>query len=248
MNRHPKDAPRRPGRSKRICDLVISITALLVLLPLLAVIALAVKLSSRGPALYAGIRGGLDGVPFRILKFRSMVDGAESIGGSATAENDPRITPVGHWIRRTKVDELPQLINVIKGEMSLVGPRPEVYRYVARYSAQDSIVLSVLPGLTDWASLWDIGEGSTLRRYEDSEAAYAKIILPEKLKLQRYYVEHWSLLDDFRIMFNTAAKLFHRSWIPRRLRQIMHAKNVPIIPGQAPGRGVLDAAPHNPKR
>src|SRR5215472_12698976 len=144
---------------KRTLDLAIATGGLLAALPLMALIAIAIRLTSPGPIVYRGTRAGVKGVPFKILKFRTMVQNAESLGGSATAADDKRITSVGTWLRRYKLDELPQLVNVLKGEMSIVGPRPEVFRYVEAYDERTRRVLSVPPGLTDWASVWDIDEG-----------------------------------------------------------------------------------------
>ncbi len=213
----------RPGcPSKRVFDVALATGCLIVALPAMLLIALSVRLTSRGPILYRGVRAGVRGAPFRILKFRSMVWNAERVGGSATAANDSRITWLGSWIRRFKVDELPQLINVIKGEMSIVGPRPEVYKYVQLYSERDQQVLSVRPGLTDWASLWDIDEGLKLQRYADPEAAYVEHILPVKLELQRYYIDNWSLLEDLKIVMYTAVKIVWPSWTPRHLKDVIY--------------------------
>ena len=198
-------------------DLTIASVGFLIVLPLLVFIAIAVKLTSPGPILYRGTRAGLNGAPFQILKFRTMVPNAESLGGSATAANDKRITALGAWLRQYKLDELPQLINIIKGEMSIVGPRPEVFRYVEQYDERNRRVLSVLPGLTDWASLWDIDEGNALKGYPDPEEAYVRRILPVKLALQHYYLDHYSLLEDLRIISYTLVRLLCPSWNPRRL-------------------------------
>lgn len=219
----------KPGLLKRTLDLTIATTGLLFVFPLMVFIVIAIKLSSPGPILYRGKRAGLNGVPFLILKFRTMVPNAESIGGSATATNDKRITSIGHRLRRYKLDELPQLINVIKGEMSIVGPRPEVFRYVEEYDDRDRQVLSVVPGLTDWASLWDINEGDTLKRYADPEDAYAKKILPMKLALQHYYIEHSSLTEDMRIIFYTMIRILCHSWVPRTLNETVHIATQTLI-------------------
>ena len=206
---------------KRSLDLVIALAGLMVALPAMTIIAIAIRLTSPGPILYGGTRAGLKGTPFKILKFRTMVPNAESLGGSATADDDKRITPIGAWLRRYKLDELPQLLNVIKGDMSVVGPRPEVFRYVERYDENDRRVLSVLPGLTDWASLWDIDEGGALKGLVDPEEAYARRILPMKLALQHYYLDHYSLTEDLRIMLYTLIRIFCRSWAPRRLHDVV---------------------------
>src|SRR5579883_1253298 len=144
---------------KRCIDIAVSAVGLVILSPLFAVIAIAINLVSPGPVFYKGRRVGLNGRVFRVVKFRSMVVDAEYRGGSATAEDDPRLTSLGVSLRRYKIDELPQLINVWLGDMSLVGPRPEVEKYVAQYTAEERHILDVRPGITDWASLWNFDEG-----------------------------------------------------------------------------------------
>ena len=144
---------------KRAFDLVVAAVGLIVTGPLFAVIAVIITLDSPGPVFYRGERVGRGGRTFRIFKFRTMVHNAEALGGPSTADDDPRITRVGRWLRRHKVDELPQLLNVLTGEMSIVGPRPEVSQYAALLSAEERAILSVRPGMTDWASIWDIDEG-----------------------------------------------------------------------------------------
>lgn len=133
-----------------------------------------------GPVFYRGVRVGRNGKLFRIYKFRTMVVNAEKIGGSSTADDDPRITRIGKFIRKHKLDELPQLINVLKGEMSFVGPRPEVQHYVNMYTAEEKAMLSVKPGITDWASLWNSDEGAILAGSPDPEKTYMEEIRPEK--------------------------------------------------------------------
>src|SRR5207245_5742371 len=128
-------------------DLILSLLGLIVLAPLLAALALLIKLDSPGPVFYRGVRAGRNGKPFRIFKFRTMVMNADKIGGPSSAAGDPRITRVGQFLRRYKLDELPQLLNVLKGEMSLVGPRPEVLQYVAMFNTEEKAILSVPPGI-----------------------------------------------------------------------------------------------------
>jgi len=147
---------------KRIFDIICSACGLLFLSPVLVLIACMIKAGDRGPVFYRGARVGLHGKPFRIFKFRTMVVNAEKIGGASTADDDPRITKVGKFIRKYKLDELPQLINVLKGEMSFVGPRPEVQHYVDMFTEEEKAILSVRPGITDWATLWNPDEGYTL--------------------------------------------------------------------------------------
>ncbi len=162
--------------AKRIFDIVSSAVGLLVLSPVLLLLAITIKTGSKGPVFYRGQRAGRYGKPFRILKFRSMVTDAEQLGGSSTSDDDPRITRVGRFMRKLKLDELPQLLNVLIGEMSLVGPRPQVLDYVSRYSDEEQLVLQVRPGITDWASIWNSDEGAILAGFHDPDKAYDELI------------------------------------------------------------------------
>ena len=173
-------------------------------------IAIVVRWSSPGPSLYRGPRVGRDGKIFRILKFRTMVVNADRLGGSCTADDDERITRVGKLLRKTKLDELPQLVNVLMGEMSFVGPRPELERFTRTYSAREQQILRVKPGITDLATLWDSDEGSILAGESDPECAYREKILPTKLRLQLEYVERTSFLLDVRILLQTVALVCKR--------------------------------------
>jgi len=192
---------------KRILDLAVALIALIPLAPIMAVIAILVKRDSIGPALYRGERAGRNGKPFEMLKFRTMVVNADSIGGPSTSADDSRITRVGHRLRRYKLDELPQLINVLKGEMSLVGPRPEVMSEVRTYTAEERKLLSVPPGITDWASLRFSDEGAILEGAADPHQVYLEKIRPEKVRLGLEYVQHRSLLVDLRVLADTAMVL-----------------------------------------
>jgi lipopolysaccharide/colanic/teichoic acid biosynthesis glycosyltransferase len=188
---------------KRAFDVTASALALILLSPLLVMIALWIKLGSPGPVFYRGLRVGRYGRDFRIFKFRTMVADAEKLGGSSTADDDPRITRAGRFLRKHKLDELPQLINVLRGEMSLVGPRPEVRRYVDIYSDEERIILSVRPGITDWASLWNSDEGAVLAGSSDPEQEYLEKIRPEKIRLQLEYVRRRSFCTDVAILWTT---------------------------------------------
>jgi len=192
---------------KRAFDLVVAAVGLIVTGPLFAVIAVIITLDSPGPVFYRGERVGRGGRTFRIFKFRTMVYNAEALGGPSTADDDPRITRVGRWLRRHKVDELPQLLNVLTGEMSIVGPRPEVSQYAALLSAEERAILSVRPGMTDWASIWDIDEGQELAGSTDAERKYLEEIRPQKVRLQLQYVREHSLGTDLRIIAHTLARL-----------------------------------------
>ncbi|HQU32178.1 MAG TPA: sugar transferase [Candidatus Brocadia sapporoensis] len=177
---------------KRLFDIVFSLLGLMLVFPILLVLAIWIKREDGGPVFYRGVRVGRNGKLFRIYKFRTMVVNAEKIGGSSTADDDPRITRIGKFIRKHKLDELPQLINVLKGEMSFVGPRPEVQHYVNMYTAEEKAMLSVKPGITDWASLWNSDEGAILAGSPDPEKTYMEEIRPEKIRLQLKYVKERS--------------------------------------------------------
>lgn len=190
---------------KRLLDLVLALPAALLLLPLTAALALAVKLDSPGPALFRQRRVGRGGRPFTIYKLRTMVARAPELGPGLTAGGDPRITRLGRFLRRTKLDELPQLWNVLRGDMSLVGPRPEVPEYVARYPAElRAKVLSVRPGITADAALEFLDEEGELRHAPDPEAWYLERILPRKLELYARYVDRWTLRGDLMTILRTA--------------------------------------------
>jgi lipopolysaccharide/colanic/teichoic acid biosynthesis glycosyltransferase len=203
---------------KRLFDLFFSFLGVLLLAPILVLIAMLIKLASPGPVLYQGLRIGRFGRPFRILKFRTMVVDAERRGGSATAEDDPRLTPIGKFLRRYKLDELPQLGNVLTGDMSFVGPRPEVQKYVERYTEREKGILKLRPGITDWASIWNSNEAAVLKGSSDPEKAYEELILPTKVMLQLKYLQDHSFLTDLRILFHTFAKLLREDWVPQELR------------------------------
>jgi lipopolysaccharide/colanic/teichoic acid biosynthesis glycosyltransferase len=188
---------------KRMFDLLISTIGLMMLAPVLMAIAAAIKAESAGPLFYRGLRAGQYGKPFRIFKFRTMVMNADKIGGPSSAANDPRITLVGRFLRRYKLDELPQLLNVVKGEMSLVGPRPEVLQYVAMFNTEEKAILSVPPGITDWASIATFDEGARLAGSPDPEKTYLEEIRPEKIRLQLEYVRRRSFGTDVRILVQT---------------------------------------------
>jgi lipopolysaccharide/colanic/teichoic acid biosynthesis glycosyltransferase len=198
---------------KRIMDFVASFLGLIPLSPFLVAIAISIKLDSPGPVLYRGVRVGLNGRHFNILKFRTMVVNADKIGGSTTLEDDPRLTRIGHSLRRYKLDELPQLFNVLRGEMSLVGPRPQVLWAVERYSVEEKELLNVRPGITDYASLRFRNEGEILRGSTDPDKDYLEKIHPEKMRLSLDYVRNRSFWVDCKILVDTLATVLFR---PRR--------------------------------
>ena len=197
--------PTAGAFAKRAFDLVASAMGLVVLALPLVLLAVAVKLTSRGPALFRQPRVGRGGRLFRICKLRTMTHG--SGGPEVTAGGDARVTALGRWLRRLKLDELPQLWNVVAGDMSLVGPRPEVPRYVARYSDDERAVLSVRPGITDPASLQLRHEEELLARFSDRERAYVEVLLPLKLELQRDYLRERSLGRDLLLIVETLRQL-----------------------------------------
>ena len=194
---------------KRLFDIIFSFLGLTILSPILLTVAFLVKLSSPGSVFFRGERIGRQGKPFEIYKFRTMVTGAEEMGGPSTPIDDPRLTKIGRFLKRFQLDELPQLINVLKGEMSFVGPRPEVPFYVNMMTQEEKkIILSIKPGITDLASLWDFREGEILKGSQDPEKTYQEIIRPEKIRLQKEYVKNRSFWLDIKIILKTIIKLF----------------------------------------
>jgi len=194
---------------KRMIDILGSGFGLVILSPVFLWVVLKIKLDDGGPIFYKGRRVGKGGKLFKMYKFRTMVIGADKLGGPSTAADDPRLTKIGLFLKKYQLDELPQLINVFKREMSLVGPRPEVEMYVDMMTAeQKNAILSVRPGMTDYASLWNFHESEILKGAKDPEIAYQKLIRPKKLALQMRYVKERSLWVDIRIIFLTIFKIF----------------------------------------
>ena len=194
---------------KRIFDIIFSFLGLIIISPFLLAIAIMIKISSPGPVFYRGERIGKLGKPFRIFKFRTMVENADKMGGPSTASDDPRLTKIGNFLKKYQLDELPQLINVLRGEMSLVGPRPEVKIYVDMMTKEErNIILSVPQGMTDLASLWDFHEGDILKGSSDPEKAYIEKIRPKKLELQKEYARNHNFFLDLKIIFKTIFKIF----------------------------------------
>jgi lipopolysaccharide/colanic/teichoic acid biosynthesis glycosyltransferase len=200
---------------KRALDLILSTVGLAMLSPLLLIIALLVILTSRGPAFYRQQRVGRNGELFRIVKFRSMVANSDKSGPLITSTHDPRVTCMGRFLRRYKLDELPQLWNVVKGEMSLVGPRPEVPRYVKTYSPLQRRVLLVRPGITDPASILYRHEEELLGQQADPDRYYRDVVLPDKLRLNLEYLGHISFSYDTSLVLRTTRSIFVSQWIPR---------------------------------
>lgn len=190
-------------------DFTTSILGLAILSPFLLLLTILIKIDSPGSIFYRGERVGLNGRKFKIYKFRTMVQNAEIVGASSTSDEDPRITNIGRFLRKYKLDELPQLINVLMGDMSFVGPRPEVKKFVDLYTEEERKILTVKPGITDWASLKFDNEGEIIKKSGiiDYDEAYAKLIRPEKLKLQLKYVNNHNFWTDIKIIFKTILKL-----------------------------------------
>ena len=195
---------------KRLLDIVGSSLALLLLFPLFIVFALLVAITSPGGAFFGQVRVGRGGREFRLWKFRSMRPDSEGKGQITVGGRDPRITGIGYVLRKTKVDELPQLWNVFIGDMSIVGPRPEVPRYVAMYTAEQRQVLNVRPGITSMASIAYIDENEVLGRSSDPERTYVEEVMPAKLALDMKYVQKASLLLDARIILRTMVRVIIR--------------------------------------
>ena len=199
--------------AKRVFDFVVSLGALLFFSPVLLIVYVCVRIDSPGGAFYIGQRTGVGGRPFGMYKFRTMVLNAESIGGPSTALNDPRLTRIGRFLRKSKLDELPQLFNILRGDMSFVGPRPQVARYTDLYNQEELKILTVRPGLTDYASIhfvdMDQALGST-----DVDAKYLEHVEPVKNKLRLKYVHDMSLRTDLSILAMTMLALlgFRKSW------------------------------------
>ena len=191
----------------RFCDIVLSCLGLLLLSPLFVVVAVWIVIDNPGPVFYRQMRVGKDGKDFGLLKFRSMRVGADKESLITIGEHDSRITRAGYYIRKYKLDELPQLWNVLTGDMSLVGPRPEVRRYVDMYTDEQRQVLTVRPGITDYASIEYIDENRILAQAEDPDRTYIEEILPAKIALNMRYIKHQTLGEYMKIIFLTLAKI-----------------------------------------
>ena len=195
---------------KRVFDVIMAAVGLLLLTPILLLVSLLIKLDSPGPVFFTQERMGRKFRPFRIYKFRTMVPDAPRLGGKVTAGADPRITRIGRYLRWTKVDELPQLLNVLKGDMSVVGPRPEVRQYVELFRSDYEEILQVSPGITDLASMHYRHEAELLGRSENPEDRYVKEILPEKIKLAKEYLHRSSFLFDIVVLLKTFVAIVKR--------------------------------------
>jgi lipopolysaccharide/colanic/teichoic acid biosynthesis glycosyltransferase len=194
---------------KRLFDIISSAIGLVITSPIFLYVIFLMKRESPGPIFYKAKRVGKNNKDFIMYKFRTMVVNADKIGGPSTAADDPRLTKIGLFLKKYQLDELPQLLNVLKGDMSVVGPRPEVRMYVDMMTSEEkSVILSVRPGLTDLASLWNFHEAEILKGSQDPEKTYMEKIRPEKLRLQKEYVKNQSFFLDLKIIFQTILKIF----------------------------------------
>jgi lipopolysaccharide/colanic/teichoic acid biosynthesis glycosyltransferase len=193
---------------KRAFDYLVAAIGLVLLFPVFAVVSILIKVDSSGPVFFRQERIGKGFRPFLIYKFRTMVEDAARHGTAITIGADPRITRVGRFLRQTKIDELPQLVNVVMGEMSLVGPRPEVAHYVEMFREDYEEILQVRPGITDLASLKYQSESEWLSRFDNPEREYVTHVLPEKIKLAREYVQRTSMIVDLVLILKTVPRLF----------------------------------------
>ncbi len=193
---------------KRLFNILASAFGLIILSPLFVIIALAILFDSKGGVFYKQWRVGKNNTDFQLYKFRSMAVGADKKGLLTVGQEDTRITKVGSFIRKYKLDELPQLLNVLKGDMNLVGPRPEVRKYVDLYTQEQREVLNVRPGITDYASIEYSNENEILAQAEDFEKTYINIVMPHKLELNKKYLENPSLTHDIKLIFKTLLIVF----------------------------------------
>jgi len=194
--------------AKRLFDIGFSLLGIIVLSPFLIAISLIILATSKGGAFYRQVRVGKNGKEFKLIKFRTMGKDADKAGQLTVGMRDSRITAIGYYLRKYKLDELPQLINVLSGNMSFVGPRPEVPKYVALYNTEQRTVLTVKPGITDYASIVYSEENALLANAENPEELYISKIMPAKLKLNIRYIEDMGLATDIGIIFKTIGKIF----------------------------------------
>lgn len=191
----------------RLFDIFFSTLGLIILFPFFVVFYLLIRIESKGGAFYIQERIGKNGKPFGLYKFRSMRIGSDAEGLLTVGERDNRITRIGYILRKTKIDELPQLLNVLKGDMSIVGPRPEVRKYTDLYTEEQRKVLSVRPGITDYASIEYVNENELLSKAEDPERMYIEEVMPDKIKLNMKYLNHYTVGEYFKIIFLTFKSL-----------------------------------------
>lgn len=207
---------------KRLFDVICSLLGLIILSPVILVISILVVCDSPGGVFFRGERVGLHGKTFRIFKFRSMIPDCEGKGKWNVGDTDERITRIGHFLRKSKLDELPQLINVFKGDMSLVGPRPELQYYVDMYTEEEMPILDIRPGITDWASMTNFEQFKGFTQAKDPDAFYLEQVRPLKLKLQLYYRYNHTFLSDLKCLFWTVYKVAtHSQKLPGEVQKIV---------------------------
>lgn len=207
---------------KRLFDIFVSLFSIVVLLPLFLILSLLIIATSKGGVFFRGERVGKDGKTFKIYKFRSMLKDSEGNGKWNVGNNDPRVTKMGVFLRKSKLDELPQLINVLKGDMSLVGPRPELKYYVDKYTKDHLPILDLRPGITDWASMVNISQYEIFTNAEDPDEAYEKYIRPIKLSLQLHYKNTRTFLGDIEILIWTVFKVVTKSKkLPKKIELLL---------------------------
>jgi lipopolysaccharide/colanic/teichoic acid biosynthesis glycosyltransferase len=198
----------------RFFDLIISLSLILILFPFFVVIGAIVKISSKGPIFFLQKRVGLNNIDFTLFKFRTMYLDSDKTSLLTIGGKDKRITAIGYFLRNYKIDELPQLLNVLIGQMSLVGPRPEVRKYVDMYNEYQKEVLSIKPGITDWASIIFRNENELLEKSPNPELHYIDIILPQKIQLNNIYVKRKNIIEYFKILFTTILKIIFPNFQP----------------------------------
>jgi lipopolysaccharide/colanic/teichoic acid biosynthesis glycosyltransferase len=188
---------------KRTFDIIASSLGLIILSPLFIILAILIKLDSEGPVFFKQIRVGLKNKDFSLYKFRSMYVKTGESGFLTSGDRDPRITPIGYYIRKYKLDEFPQLLNVLKGDMSIVGPRPQVRKFVNLYTAEQMRVLDIRPGITDLASIRYRNESQLLKNFKDPEKYYTEVVMQDKLRINLQYLDNHNLLNDIALIFLT---------------------------------------------
>jgi lipopolysaccharide/colanic/teichoic acid biosynthesis glycosyltransferase len=196
--------------AKRMFDICLSAVGVVLLTPVFILLSLLIMADSKGPVVYIQRRVGFKGNDFGLIKFRTMCPDADKLGNLTVGSRDPRITRVGYWLRKYKLDELPQLFNILLGEMSFVGPRPEVRKYVNMYTLEQLQVLKVRPGLTDWASIEFFNESELLARSSKPEQLYIEKIIPSKLSINLAYIKQQSLWTDIKVICQTIKKVFNK--------------------------------------
>ena len=207
---------------KRVFDFTASLIGFLILSPIFLILSIIIVADSKGGVFFRGVRVGLHGKDFRIFKFRSMKPDCEGKGKWNVGDKDDRITKVGHFLRKTKLDELPQLLNVIKGDMSLVGPRPELRYYIDMYTEREKPILDLKPGITDWASMVNIEQFKGFTEASDPDKYYLETVRPLKLKLQLYYRNNHSFFGDIKCVLWTVYKVItHSKKLPKDVQKIV---------------------------